>query len=186
MTIFFRCTGILVCALIVGTSSAFAHSSGASFEAIQGPHTIDVGYDPVSIIEDDRVVFDLELWKSESKDQEKREPIAFSRVWTRLEYEGKTVMATGVSKPQYGPTTFMFTAFASGEWVLHVRYEDEKDTIVEASFPFSVGKRSQWGSTFTQGIALVGIIVVVLSALGWIYQKKLRLLMVREKDQHNR
>ncbi len=156
--------------LFLCTSFASAHSSGASFEMIEGQYLIDIGYDPVTIVERDRVVLDMELWEASSKDASSRTSVPFTRVWLRLEHEGKTVMATGVGKPSFGPTTYLFTAYAPGAWTLHVRYEDNDDVIVDTAFPFTVEEEQQ-RPLF---ILIVGG-VVILGALGatvWWYRRR--------------
>ena len=63
---------------------------------------------------------------------------------TRLEHNGKTVLATGAGKASLGATTLLFKANETGEWILHVRFEDGDDVMTEASFPFMVEHDAQW------------------------------------------
>lgn len=127
------------CLFVLTTASLYAHSSGASFEQVVNDYRIDVGYDPISIVEGDRVVLDFELWNTKTE-----EPVPYSRIWTRIEYEGKTVFATGIGKASLGATSLLFHVLRPGEWVLHVRYESEFEVIAEASFPFTVAPASWW------------------------------------------
>ena len=134
-----------------------AHSSGASFEQVVGDYRIDVGYDPIAIVEGDRVVFDFELWDTKTE-----EPVPYSRIWTRIEHEGKTVFATGVGKASLGATSLLFHVLRSGEWVVHVRYESEYEVIAEASFPFTVARESSW----PYGAVIVGAASFIAGIIG--------------------
>ena len=146
---------VVACLYAVVPMHLFAHSSGASFEKITDQYRIDVGYDPILIFENDRVVLDFELWDAQSGDL-----VAYTRVWTRLEHEGKTVLATGIGKSSIGETTFLFQAYEPGEWVLHVRYERGDDVITDADFPFTVARATEWGRyAVPLGIACAGFLI---------------------------
>ena len=144
-----------------------AHSSGSSFEAVKHPYIIDVGYEPETITEGDRVVLNFELWKVD--EAEARESTDFTRVWTRLEHGGVTMLATGVAAPQFGPTSLLFSAHSPGEWVLHVRYERDDEVIAESSFPFTVSESSNATSSFVRPplyfILIIGAAFLVLVVL---------------------
>lgn len=112
-----------------------AHGMGASFERDVGEYRIDVGYDPAQVRAGDRILFDFgTLWKNGELFTD------FDHVWVRIEFEGKTVLATGVKRAAFGPTSLLYVIPADyeGEIILDVRYEGPDGTLADTEFTLLV------------------------------------------------
>ena len=116
-----------------------AHTTGFSHEETIGNYHVDIGYDPEIPRAQDRLLLDLGLLDTAGM------AVPFTHVWVRIEQDGKTVLATGVGRATYGPTTlFMMTPATVAPLTVHVRFELEGEKLVETSFelPMQAGKDS--------------------------------------------
>ena len=119
------------------TNFALAHGGGESLEKVVGEYRIDIGYDPAIIEAARPSVFDFDLLFNETGERSE-----FSDIWVRIMKGKQTVFASGVHKPSFGNTTMMYTFAEGGEYDLNVRFKNEGEEIVEASFPLAVQSAS--------------------------------------------
>lgn len=114
-----------------------AHNSGASLEKLVPPYIVDIGYDPVSPVAGDRLLFDFTLVDTASTS------IPFDYVWVRIEKDSRTILATGITKATYGPTSLLYAIpdDLSGELKLFARYQKGDDSLAEADFILAVAPK---------------------------------------------
>lgn len=95
------------------------HNSGASLKKSVSPYIVDIGYDPVSPVAGGRLLFDFTLVDTALMS------IPFDYVWVRIEKDKRTILATGITKAEYGPTALLFAIpdDLSGEFKLFARYQ---------------------------------------------------------------
>ena len=125
----------LLALLFISTSSASAHTIGASFESPSGEYLSDIGYDTITFDAGQSVRFDFNLKQKTTKD-----PVPFDQVWIRIVHNGDTLLATGIHQQVIGPTTLLFTFPEGGDYTLESSYRtgDEGDEIASSTFPISV------------------------------------------------
>lgn len=139
---------VLLCA---APYTVLAHATGVFLTAQDSGYTLDVGYDPAAIVAGQYVRFDFLLWKGEA---DTGTPTDFTQAWIRVISPGKqTILATGVWKQPYGPTTLLFTFPTPGTYLLEVSYRDEEgNDIAASSFPILVNANTA-SSSFPLGVA---------------------------------
>lgn len=127
----------LIGAFICTSAVASAHTTGASWNATDGDHTIDIGYDPVTFTAGQYARFDLLLWQGAANTGD---PADFAQVWMRIVRDPhETVLATGIWKQPIGPTTLLFEFMEPGAYTMEVSYRDKDgNDIAAASFPITV------------------------------------------------
>ncbi|PIR83810.1 hypothetical protein COU18_02385 [Candidatus Kaiserbacteria bacterium CG10_big_fil_rev_8_21_14_0_10_51_14] len=126
--------------LAVPLSFASAHGLGASLEREVEGYYVDVGYDPDPLRASRSVRFDFELYDvPATTDPASTESIDYTSVWVRLEQEGRTILATGVAKALWGPTTLLMDLpETAGPLTIDVRFERGEDVLVGTSFTLNV------------------------------------------------
>ena len=126
--------------LAVPFSSVSAHGLGASMEREVEGYFVDVGYDPSPLRAERAVRFDFELYDEPvTDDRTSARSIDYTSVWVRLEQEGRTILATGVAKALWGPTTLLMDLPSIvGPLTIHVRYERGEEVLVGTSFTLNV------------------------------------------------
>lgn len=137
MMIRFSFFSVVAFSIVLFAPFVQAHSGGASFEEKIGEYFIDIGYDPAAPTAGENILLDLNLWK------EKDISLAdFDSAWVRLEQGGKTILATGVARPEFGTMTVSLKLPSEpGEMTLHVRFEEKGSTepiVAEKSFTFPI------------------------------------------------
>jgi hypothetical protein len=142
-----------------------AHSSGGSFIATTSPYVIDIGYDPAAFIEGEYSRFDFVLQNEAGKQA------PYSYVWVRIRKGTETLLATGLYKQQFGPTTLLYTFAWEGVYELDASFRDtDGDEIARAQFSITVLPSSDESAfpefaryllSFVSGL-LVGIVLVFL------------------------
>lgn len=156
LRLYFACV-ILVCVPFV----AGAHDMGASFEQEVGEYRVDIGYDPMQPQGGDRLLFDFAgLMKLSG------ETVDFDYVWVRVEYAGTTLLATGIARAEFGPTSLLLALpeDVQGEIVVHARYQESGDAIVVTSFPLIVDASSDSQRKELLPI-IVGIVALVIGGI---------------------
>ena len=155
---FFRWTlgGLLIVAIALCVTypyALFAHNSGASLEKSVPPYIVDIGYDPVSPVAGDRLLFDFTLVDTASTS------IPFDYVWVRIEKDSRTILATGIAKAAYGPTSLLYAIpeDLSGELQLFVRYQRDDESLAEADFLLNIAPKE---APLTDYIPVVGSLVL--------------------------
>lgn len=115
----------------------YAHNSGASLEKSVPPYIVDIGYDPVSPVAGDRLLFDFTLVDAASS------TIPFDYAWVRIEKDKRTILATGIAKAEYGPTSLLYAIpdDLSGEVRLFVRYQRDNESLAEADFTMMIAPK---------------------------------------------
>lgn len=153
---------VFIAALVLAPGLLSAHNLGASHEEMVGEYLVDIGYDPASPVEDDRLLLDLNLW-----DAKKVESIDFSSVWVRIENESGTLLATGVHKAEFGATTVLFRIPEGVTNVdVSVRFERGTDSLAEVKFLIPIGSNDSWYERWSGALyALFGLLFGVGGAL---------------------
>lgn len=133
-----------------------AHGFGTSIEVVEGKYLADIGYDAFLIEAQTPVRFDFGLFSSDEPWRSNNDgtftsnsayPADFDNIWVRIE-EGasnnRTIFATGIRQPSFGPTTMLFSFPKDGVYTMHVRYQNADDEkIAEMSTPIFVEKSEQ-------------------------------------------
>jgi len=139
MKFFYQILGInliIIAFISVGLSlpkDAQAHGAGESVEKAVGEYLVDVGYNTEIFEAGSPVFFDFGLLVNETG-----ENTSFTDIWVRIVQKNKTVFASGIRKPTFGGTTMVYTFPEAGEYELMLRFQEEGNKIVEASFPLTV------------------------------------------------
>jgi len=147
-----------------------AHAGGASLEKVVSPYVVDVGYDPARVIAGDRIVFDFNLLSEVSSST-----VDFDYVRVRLEHEGMTLFSTGVSKPEYGPTSLLYTVpvDASGALTVFVRYHKGSESLAEAEFMIPIeARRLAWRERVDISSLIGGVILGLFASVGIFILKR--------------
>lgn len=160
-----------------------AHGSGTSLERTVDRYFIDIGYDPATVYEGDRIVFDFtDLFDAASIRAQATTTVDFDYVWVRLrENGGGTLLATGIRRADFGPTSLLYAVpdELKGELEVYVRYQKGDEGIVESTFaiPIKPYREPYWWLPFVgsaaSGAALVAFITLIT------------LLFVRWRNVHN-
>jgi hypothetical protein len=153
---------VLIVLLLSLPLFAHAHSTGAFWGIQDGAYTLDVGYEPVTFVEGRYARFDFLLWKGPA-DTGTAE--GFAQVWVRIIGADKqTLMAGGIWKQPYGPTTLVFTFPESGQYALEASYRDaDGNDIASATFPITV--EADGGSPVTFGSVAVFVAGLLVGAV---------------------
>lgn len=133
-----RTTSLLIVLVLLFSSPSFvgAHETGASLEAEEGGYFIDIGYNPEQIVERESAVFDFSLKKEDSVQE-------FDFAWVRISNGGKTVLATGIGKSEFGRTVLTYAFPEAGLYEIDVRFQQGTQTLAEQAFPISVEQGSE-------------------------------------------
>jgi len=150
---------LIVLMFALAPVALFAHSTGVSLEKQVGDAVIDVAYEPIQPLSGDRLLFDFNLLQPVASTS-----IAFDYVWVRLEHEKKTLLATGIARADFGPTSLLYTLpDISGDIQLHVRYQKAGNPLAETSFLIPIQSRPKpWfeaENTVIFGAFLSGLII---------------------------
>jgi hypothetical protein len=160
-----RTAPVLLAALAAALFSlpllAHAHSTGAFWGVQDGAYTLDVGYEPATFVAGRYARFDFLLWKGPADTGTSEE---FAQVWVRImDADKQTLMAGGIWRQPYGPTTLVFTFAKPGQYVLETSYRDaDGDDIAVATFPITVEADGHAGIPFGS----IGFFVAGLAAGG--------------------
>ena len=141
-------------------SAGFAHSSGASFEKEVNGYLIDIGYDPAQFTALSPSSFDFDLIDTKSSER-----VAFTDVWVRINQGNQALLATGVHKQNLGGATLLHTFAEGGSYELIVRYQNDGEEVVSATFPLEVlpsDEGADSSSTGPTGI-LLGVIAILIA-----------------------
>ena len=145
------------------SKGAHAHGIGQSLEKTVGEYFIDVGYNTLTIEEDQSVRFDFDLMLNET-----REGVLFTDIWVRIMQGRQLVFAGSIKKADFGKTGISFTFPKSGEYELTTRFQKDGETLVEAPFSLTVERetvlttedaRTSRFSPETLVAALIGLIL---------------------------
>jgi hypothetical protein len=138
---------------------SFAHTSGASHEEIVGEYKVDIGYDPVIPQGGDRLVFDFGTFTRADM------PEDFDYVWVRIEDATRTVLAMGITRAEFGPTSLLYALpdDMEGEITVHARYQKSEKVLAEVKFPIAV-ERSLESKKEDQRLLIVGALIFLLGA----------------------
>lgn len=143
-----------------------AHATGVSFEKEVGNYLVDIGYDVPQPVAGDRLVFDFNL-----SAREDTRPIEFDYVWVRIEREKKTLVATAVSRAEFGPTSLLYVLpDTAGDLSVSARYQLGNDALAEVAFviPIQPQKREYgdyvpWLLCAALGVGIGGGAVFIIS-----------------------
>lgn len=159
---------VITAYLLLSPEVLFAHNSGASLEKSVPPYIVDIGYDPVSPVAGDRLLFDFTLVDTASTS------IPFDYVWVRIEKDKRTILATGISKAEYGPTSLLFAIpdDLSGELKLFARYQRDDEALAEADFAMTIAPKE----TPVTAYVPLGVTAVIGCILGvgatWVLMRR--------------
>ncbi len=114
--------------------SVFAHASGASLYATTSPYVIDLGYDPAAAFAGESMRFDFVLASETTGGS-----APYEQVWVRIKDERQTLLATGIVRQPFGPTTLLYVFAKPGIYTIQPSYRDKDgNELAGASFPFTV------------------------------------------------
>lgn len=145
---------VLVFVVIFAPSIISAHAFGASLEATSTPYFIDIGYDPDPMEANRATRFEIEL---RNLDREMVQDHEY--VWVRILRGEETILATGIHRQFFGPTTLLYTFAERGDHEMHISFRTrEGKELASAEFPIVVASQMQynWPAILTGCAALVG------------------------------
>lgn len=154
-------------------TGSYAHGTDGELIKESNGYTIDIGYEPEIIYAGETVSFDFLLKKDTLKEE-------FTDVWVRITQDSKSIFATGIHNQDFGGTTLLYEFEKEGNYVLHVRYQKDGESITEAEFPITVTpSESQIEPNSPKPIAfIIGILFAFIlgTALGIIIGRTTNLL----------
>lgn len=115
----------------IQSKSIFAHGDGGELRQEKDGYVIDVGYNPKETVSENTNNYDFQLSKNE-------EDVEFSDIWVRITSGNNTVFATGIKNQDLGGATLLYQYPKAGDYVLHVRFQKDEESIVEGEFPVKV------------------------------------------------
>ncbi len=152
------CMGILYSGVFPAAASA--HATGASLYATTSPYVIDVGYDPIQVFAGDSTRFDFILANESTG---KSEP--YAQVWIRIKSSERTLLATGIFRQPFGPTTLLYAFPEPGTYTIQPSYRDKDgNELAVASFPLTVTAPDEDASFL--GFLSGGVLILVGVVLG--------------------
>lgn len=111
--------------------STQAHALGVSYDTVVDGIKVDIGYSSPAPQVGEAVIFDFNLPATES--------IKYSDAWVRIESETKSVVfATAIHNASFGGPRLNYVFPRAGTYTIHVRYEQDANTIANVSFPITV------------------------------------------------
>lgn len=125
----------LLCLSFALPGFASAHNTRVSLEKAVGEYTVDIGYNPLVLEAKDPASFDFSLLLKETGEQAE-----FSDIWVRVVQDKQTFFATGISKPDFGNATMVYTFPEGGAYELNIRFQNKGEALAEVSFPLTVEK----------------------------------------------
>ena len=139
---------------------AVAHSTGYSFEKKVGDHIVDVGYDTLQPVAGQRLLLDFTLRDTASS------TVPFDYVWVRLDKDKQTLLATGIARAEFGPTSLLYVIpeGATGDLSITARFQSGDDALAETAFTIPVTAPRRPPSDFM--IPIVSAIVGAAVAAG--------------------
>jgi hypothetical protein len=125
---------LLLFTLVALPAVSLAHGSGVSHEATDGAYFIDIGQEPTRLIDTDNAMFDFGLSHADTK-----EAAPFDHMWVRILKEGDIVLATGIRKQAFGPTTLLYSFPGAGGYSFEVSFRTKDgETMAKTSFSVDV------------------------------------------------
>lgn len=139
--------------------SVFAHTTGASFYSTTSPYVIDLGYDPVVAFSGESMRFDFVL-----SNEKTGSSVPYAQVWLRIKDEHQTLLATGIFRQPFGPTTLLYVFPKPGTYTIQPSYRDKDgNELAVASFPIEVqstqGGVSLYIILMYGGVLLAGVVL---------------------------
>lgn len=118
--------------LVLTPVHAWSHSLGVSLIEDVGEYTIDIGYDPVVLSEDENALFDFLFLRASSS-------VEYDHVWVRIRDDSSTILATGVAHQTFGPTALVYRFPHHGQMTIEASFRTaEGETLASAQFPLTV------------------------------------------------
>jgi len=155
---------ILLICFIFSVTITSSHGTEASLEKEVGKYIVDIGYKPEEIKEKETEVFDFNLIDKTSKEE-----IVFTKVWVRISNNNESAFAGGLAKSSLAKTTLSLQFPESGEYEFSVRFQNEEETLAEASFPISVEKTEPIKKTSESPKLVLSAIAGALLASAIVY-----------------
>jgi len=142
---------MMVFCTVVSPFGIYAHGVGTTLDAVVGDYAVNVDYDaPFGIIAGDSVQFVFEL-----SDKNRTQKIDFTDVWVSITpadtkgFFGGPIFSGGIAGTMAIPPEVTFVFSSGGSYNLALRFEKDKKTLTEATFPLSVANNQDGGSGFT-------------------------------------
>ena len=133
----------------------YAHATGASLYATTSPYVIDVGYDPTVVFAGESTRFDFVLASEKTGAS-----VPYSQVWIRIKDEEHTLLATGIFRQPFGPTTLLYVFPKPGTYTVQPSYRDaDGNELAVASFSVVV-QSAQEGDSSRQILLLTGALLI--------------------------
>lgn len=163
---------LVVLLYLFSAGIASAHATGTSFEKIvgDGAYKVDVGYDPSQLQAGERAVFDFNIKKLPGQEQ-----VQYDHVWVRIVHGTDTLLATGVAKMPFGPTTLLYVipSTVTGDLTVNIRFEKGDTAIAETDFTLPVSPPANSGNV-SFSLLLAGIAGLCVGAGAMFVLKKMR------------
>lgn len=135
-----------------------AHGDQETITAESGEYLPEIRYDLTDISVYGSTTIDFLLKNKDSED------VDFDSVWVKIEKDGELLFAGPLSKRQIGPTSITYSLPQEGEYLISARFQNNEDSLAEASFPLVVDSLPQEKPFLTPDkIAIAeGILIVIL------------------------
>ena len=161
---------LLLLLLLLPIGFAHAHMTGNSYEQIvgEGKYKVDIGYDPNQLVAGERAILDFNIRKMPGLEQ-----VQFDDVWVRIVHDNDTLLATGVARMPFGPTTLLYVIPESvqGDLKLKMRFEKGDKTIVEMDFSLPVAPARKPSVAYIPTLSVL-FIGVLMGAVGILFARK--------------
>lgn len=148
-----------------------SHGAGGSYEEEKDGYLIDVGYNPESILANQRARIDfnlLSLSSTTAKD-------LFTDVWVRITKDNEIYFSGNLVRPYFGPTAMNLKMVDAGEYDVYVRYQNEGESVVDTTFILAIASTTPieatapnawWNSYYLYALGgLGGVLIMVIVRL---------------------
>jgi len=150
--------------------SAYGHGFGQSFEKVVDDYMIDVGIDTLDLVAGEPMRFDFVLWN-----KDRTETSEFTDAWVRIvPIDRGIVFAGNLHQPEFGSTGMTYVFPKAGDFELTVRFQNNGEPIVEASFPLRVGAGASESSGAFSKQLIMGLFLgfVAGASVVWFLRRK--------------
>lgn len=155
----------IVAACLFLVAPFFINAHGVGYESVvaitEDGYEVDLGYDPLTLMEDVQTRFSFELFDNESTTTLS----SFTEVWVVIKGEEGTVFSSGIDRPEFGEIGMSFTFPSSGPHDIKLRYQEDSKILATHTFTLDVAPKPKEGFGTTAYFAAGGAIGFLLGLI---------------------
>lgn len=150
-----------------------AHGTGGTYEESIDGYYIDNGFTPEEPTVGSLARFDFSVTNESDPEED-----SYTDVWVRITKQGELVFSGDIHNPNIGPTGFTQVFSEPGEYEIFSRFQNDSDTVVEATYTITVLPSNSKAEGATEGADVSAFIWLCLAAafgllVGFVIGRKL-------------